>query len=97
MPQVSNRLGANDPATIAVLERRLRTQDLLLEAWARLQGQTLRDEEAIVAVIADALRRVLAGDPTITWYTPDEGSGRLGPRWRPGAGGCTPGRISSGP
>ncbi|MDP8908024.1 MAG: GAF domain-containing protein [Chloroflexota bacterium] len=79
---MSNRLGANDPATIQVLERRLRTQDLLLEAWARLQGQTLRDEEAIVAVIADALRRVLAGDPTITWYTPDEGSGRLEPRWR---------------
>src|SRR5438874_5820856 len=70
------------PTAPTVAERRLRMQELLLETWSRLQGKALRDEEAIVAAVAEALRATLGGDPDVVYFALDEASGRLEPRWR---------------
>ncbi|HEX5504399.1 MAG TPA: GAF domain-containing protein [Thermomicrobiales bacterium] len=59
-------------------------QRRLLEGGARLQGQLLDDEGAILALAGEVLCDVLDGEPGIRCYLADEATGELHLRWRHG-------------
>src|SRR5215216_3576324 len=89
-PPVSPRSGPLDPPeqppAPGVQERRLRTQALVVATWTQLQREVLRDEEAIVATVAAALRKVLDYDADVVGYALDDDTQALRLRWRFGPG-----------